>query len=262
MQIEHQLATRLLQRAVRILIVGSGGNGSAMLMGLPYLHQAMKVWGHPGGLDVTVVDADTVSETNCVRQPFSRSDIGLNKAAVLVNRVNIFWGLDWEARPEYLHERTLRNPERTADLVIGCVDTRAARKTIEAVVTGTSPVSYWLDLGNNAASGQYVLGQPLNSLNRRKADRLRTVTELYPEISDTSSGEDPLPSCSAAEALERQEPFINQTLAASALAMLSRLFRYGRIEHHGAFYNAASGRMSSMPVNPDHWKKRQRRCVA
>ena len=259
MQIEHQLPTRLLQRAVRVLIVGSGGNGSAMLMGLPYLHQAMKVWGHPGGLDVTVIDADTVSETNCVRQPFSRSDIGLNKAAVLVNRVNIFWGLDWEARFEYLEEQTLRNPERTADIVIGCVDTRAARKTIEAVVTGGSPVSYWLDLGNNAASGQFVLGQPLNILNRRKADRLRTVSELYPEISDTSSGEDSLPSCSAAEALERQEPFINQTLAASALAMLSRLFRYGRIAHHGAFYNVASGRMSSMPVDPEHWKKRRPR---
>lgn len=261
MQIEHQLPTRLLQRAVRILIVGSGGNGSAMLMGLPYLHQAMKVWGHPGGLDVTVLDADTVSETNCVRQPFSRSDIGLNKAAVLVNRVNIFWGLDWEARPEFLDERTLRNPDRTADIVIGCVDTRAARYTIQSVVTGTSPVSYWLDLGNNAASGQYVLGQPLNSLNRRKAERLRTVSELYPEIVDTSHGEDPLPSCSAAEALERQEPFVNQTLAASALAMLSRLFRYGRIEHHGAFYNAASGRMTALPTDPDRWKRRRGRCA-
>jgi hypothetical protein len=35
-----------------------------------------------------------------------------------------------------------------------------------------------------------------------------------------------LPSCSAIEALDRQEPFINQTLASSALAMLARLFRF------------------------------------
>ena len=254
MQIEHRLSPRLLERAVRVLIVGSGGNGSAMLMGLPYLHQAMRVWGHPGGLEVTVVDADTVSETNCVRQPFSRSDIGMNKAAVLVNRVNLFWGLDWEARPEFLSETTLRNPDHGADVVIGCVDTRAARQTIEKVVTASSPVSYWLDLGNNAASGQYVLGQPLNSLNRRRSERLRTVSELYPEIVDTSNGEDPLPSCSAAEALERQEPFINQTLAASALAMLSRLFRYGRLEYQGGFYNAATGRTSALSFHP------KRRC--
>jgi PRTRC genetic system protein E len=42
--------------------------------------------------------------------------------------------------------------------------------------------TYWLDIGNNAASGQYILGQPLNSRNRRAAVRLRTVSELYPEI--------------------------------------------------------------------------------
>lgn len=257
MQIEHQLSPRLLERPVRVLIVGSGGNGSAMLMGLPYLHQAMKVWGHPGGLEVTVLDADTVSETNCVRQPFSRSDIGLNKAEVLVNRVNLFWGLDWAARPEFLNETTLRNPDRAADLVIGCVDTRAARQTIEKVVTASSPVSYWLDLGNNAASGQYVLGQPRNSLNRRRTDRLRTVSELYPEIVDTSHGEDALPSCSAAEALERQEPFVNQTLAMSALAMLSRLFRYGRLSYQGAFYNVATGRMSALSSTSNRRKTDQ-----
>jgi hypothetical protein len=52
---------------------------------------------------------------------------------------------------------------------------------------------------------------------------------LYPEIIDAAAGEDPLPSCSAIEALDRQEPFINQTLASSALAMLARLFRYGKL---------------------------------
>jgi len=28
---------------------------------------------------------------NCVRQPFSISDIGQNKATVLINRINLFW---------------------------------------------------------------------------------------------------------------------------------------------------------------------------
>jgi len=53
---------------------------------------------------------------------------------------------------------------------------------------------------------------------------VRTVSELYPEIVDAVAGEDPLPSCSAVEALDRQEPFINQTLSSAALAMLARLF--------------------------------------
>jgi hypothetical protein len=113
--------------------------------------------------------------------------------------------------------------------------TRSARKAIQDSFSRTlSQTHYWLDLGNNAASGQYVLGQPLNARNRRKPNRLRTISELYPEIIDAEAGEDPLPSCSAVEALDRQEPFINQTLAASALAMLAQLFRYGKLTHHGA----------------------------
>ena len=116
-------------------------------------------------------------------------------------------------------------------------------------------IAYWLDIGNNASSGQYVLGQPLNGRNRRKAERLRMVAELYPEIADTAAREDPLPSCSALEALERQEPYINQTLAASALAMLARLFRYGRLCHHGGFFNAQTGQMMALPVDPALWRR-------
>jgi hypothetical protein len=85
------------------------------------------------------------------------------------------------------------------------------------------------------------------------AARLRTVSELYPEIVDVAPGEDPLSSCSAIEALDRQEPFINQTLASSALAMLARLFRYGKLNHHGAFFNAETGRMSALPIDPQMW---------
>jgi hypothetical protein len=64
---------------------------------------------------------------------------------------------------------------------------------------------------------------------------------------------------SAIEALDRQEPFINQTLALSAMAMLARLFRYGKLHYHGAFFNAETGRMSALPVNPQMWTKVRRR---
>src|ERR1035437_8158024 len=105
MQIEHSIHESLLGRThrdrVKVLIVGAGGTGSAFLLNLPYLHQALLAWGHPTGLDVTVMDGDTVSETNCVRQPFAVSDIGHNKATILVNRLNLFWGLKWSAVPGY-----------------------------------------------------------------------------------------------------------------------------------------------------------------
>ena len=183
MRIEHTLPSDLLRhRAVRVLIIGAGGTGSAIVMGLPYLDQAMRVWGHRDGLEVVMMDADTVTETNCVRQPFSASDVGQNKATVLINRINMFWGTNWSAIPNHFHARSFdRNQDRCPDLLIGCVDTRAARKAIEdSFSRALSRTCYWLDLGNNAASGQYILGQPLNARNRRKAGRLRTISELYP----------------------------------------------------------------------------------
>lgn len=262
MIIEHALPKSLCSRGqpLRVLVIGAGGNGSAVLLGLPYLHQAMKVWGYAGGLDVMLADGDLVSEANCIRQPFAAADIGLNKAVVLINRVNLFWGLRWQAHPEHFHKDSLSTNSAGPHLLIGCVDTRAARQAILSAVTQANDGTvYWLDLGNNASSGQYVLGQPLNAANRRRAVRLRTVAELYPEIADAEAGEDPLPSCSAAEALERQEPFINQVLATSALAMLARLVRYGALTHHGAFYNASTGRMNVLPCDPGLWRMIGRR---
>ena len=258
MRVEHLLPSGLLgRRLVRILVVGAGGTGSAIVMGLPYLHQAMRAWGHAYGLEVTLMDGDTVSETNCVRQPFSWSDVGQNKATVLINRINLFWGTKWNAQPACFDEATLRsNSDRNPDFLIGCVDTRVARSVIEqSVMKRSSDVAYWLDLGNDASSGQFVLAQPLNGRNRPNAKRLRTVTEPYPEVADAAAGEDPLPSCSAVEALERQEPFINQTLVASALAMLARLFRYARLPYHGGFSNAASGIMTGLPLDPELWQR-------
>jgi PRTRC genetic system ThiF family protein len=255
----HTIHPELLRRRVRVLVVGCGGTGSAIAAGLPYLHQAMIANGHPAGLHVTLMDGDPISPTNCVRQPFSRSEIGLYKAVVLVNRLNVFWGLDWQAVPANL-EKGVRIDE--ADIVIGCVDTRAARALIRNGTTDCSSVDYWLDVGNNADSGQFVLGEPLNETNRRSRTRLRTVSELYPEIVDPGLDNDGLPSCSAAEALERQEPFVNSTLAQHALALLARLFRYGSITYHGGFLSLQNGCGGRLPIDPDLWRRIRRRGLA
>jgi PRTRC genetic system ThiF family protein len=261
---EHILPEPLQRiQQLKVLVVGAGGNGSAVFLGLPYLHQAMRLWGHLGGLQVTLMDGDTVSETNCVRQPFSSSDIGLNKATVLVNRVNLFWGLNWNSVPRHFGPSSLEGYDGHADLIIGCVDTRAARNKIaKAVTTRGNRTYYYLDLGNDAATGQYILGQPINGANQRSSARLRCVNELYPEIADADLGEEPFPSCSALESIERQEPYLNQNLASSALAMLARLFHYGKLPHHGAFVNLETNRITALPVDPALWRKTSRRCLS
>jgi PRTRC genetic system ThiF family protein len=120
---------------------------------------------------------------------------------------------------------------------------------------GNSEADYWLDLGNNADSGQFILGEPLNRVNRRKRTRLRCVAELYPSIVDSQLDDDGQPSCSAAEALERQQPYVNQILAQHALALLGRLFRYGRVSYHGGFVSLDSGVCAPIRIEPKTWKR-------
>ncbi len=248
---EHRLPSSLLGKKVRITVVGCGGTGSAIAGGLPYLHQSMLAWGHPYGLDVTLIDGDRVSRTNCVRQPFSESEIGLYKSIVLATRVNLFWGLSWKAEPHFLDETW----QEKTDILIGCVDSRKARHMItRSAAYGNC--YYMLDIGNNSDSGQFILGQPENSRNKKHPLRLPTVAELFPEIIDPKlDKKDNLPSCSALEALERQEPFVNQTLANQALAMLARLFRYGALSHHGCFLSLPRGSMAPLLVDPKIWKR-------
>jgi PRTRC genetic system ThiF family protein len=243
---EHRIPAGLLEKKVRITVVGCGGSGSALAAGLPHLHQAMLASGHPHGLDVTLVDGDRISRTNCVRQPFSESEIGLYKSTVLATRINLFWGLGWKGVTAFMDESW----GQETDILIGCVDSRAARNAMTRTQTFWN-CCYWLDLGNNADSGQFVLGQPENSRNKSVALRLPTAAELFPELVDSQlDRKDDLPSCSALEALERQEPFVNQTLAYQTLAMLARLFRYGRLSYQGAFVNLQTGRTAPIPIHP------------
>lgn len=262
----HRVHAELLRKAVEILVVGCGGNGSAIVAGLPYLHKAMLALGHPHGLHVTVMDGDTVSPFNSVRQPFASSEVGLNKAIVLINRINLFWGLDWSAIPRSLTADALR-PECSRhtglnlrpDLVIGCVDTRAARAVIAEYVSGPSVVHYYVDCGNRQTGGQLILGEPLNSRNRRSKLRLRTVGELYPELVDPSLDDATEPSCSAVESLDRQESFVNGVLAQQTLAVLARMFRYGEITYHGAFIDVAGARSVPLPIDPKLWRRTRQR---
>lgn len=250
---EHILPPQLLSEQVHVLLIGCGGTGSTMAIGLVYLHQALLAFGHPKGLHVTLMDGDRISRANCVRQPFSESEIGLYKADVLATRINLFWGLAWESDVRFL-DREWNSP-KAPHIIISCVDTRKARK----LITQTSAFQnalYWLDLGNNLETGQFVLGQPHTIRLPEGERRLPNVADLFPEIIDASmDANDKLPSCSALEALESQSPFINQSLAYQALAMLARFFRHGKLTYHGAFSNLATGRVSSLPVDPSAWQR-------
>ena len=85
------------------------------------------------------------------------------------------------------------------------------------------------------------------------------MAELYPEILKRDKKEDDQPSCSAAEALTRQEPFINQNLAYQALGMLTQLLRHGSVSYQGGFCNLSTGQLVPLAVgNPQQNCRRYR----
>ena len=73
--------------------------------------------------------------------------------------------------------------------------------------------------------------------------RMNVITEevSYSTIREEDSG----PSCSLAEALRKQDLFINSTLAQLGCNILWKMFRNGMIEYHGLYLN-----LSTMKVNP------------
>ncbi len=251
----HQLNSNLLSRKVNVTLIGAGGTGSQVLSGLARLHLAMVARGHPGGLNVTVWDDDRVSQANVGRQLFSMADVGLPKARVLIHRLNLFYGLGWKNRDE----RFIEKSSIDTDIVVGCVDSRSARRAIHAALcrnSGYNRPKYWLDFGNRAADGQVVLGEPLPDHCRDWFMRLPTVMELYPDMLDKEVQEDhDTPSCSLAEALDKQELFINQAMATHGLQMLWKLFSTGAINHNAVFVNLNLGRVSSLPIDRESWKR-------
>lgn len=243
----HKIASKLVNGTVRVTVIGAGGTGSHVLTGLMDLHLSMLALGHPGGLDVTCYDDDLVSEANIGRQKFAPSDVGLPKAVVLINRANMLFGTSWKAQVKRINKNT--NVDST-DIVIGCVDNRQARADIIKTFRGC----YYLDFGNRKDDGQVILGQL--TWGKKTESDLPHVGELFPDsINPALEDQDDGPSCSLAEALEKQSLFINKSVADYGLNLLSMLFRQGHINFHGGFINVKTGRATPLAVNAEVWKR-------
>jgi PRTRC genetic system ThiF family protein len=247
---------------VPVVLVGAGGTGSQVLSGLARMHHALRALEHPG-LEVHVVDGDAVSEANVGRQLFSPADVGRNKAEVLVTRVNLFFGLGWKAYPVMVGkgvEFRGRGLGRYmgGGVLVTAVDSARARGKVFGALKGKA--DYWLDTGNTADTGQAVLGtvgrKGIEQPKRRKTAvaSLPTVLDLYPDM-EKQNGKKQGPSCSVAEALQRQDLFVNQWVAGAALQVLWRGFRQGYLTEHGAFINLMTLTVRSLAVDPEAWKR-------
>jgi len=108
-----------------------------------------------------------------------------------------------------------------------------------------------MDFGNSQYTGQVLLStigtikQP-NSEKYKTVQNLPFVTEEFGEILKLSEIEDDTPSCSLAEALEKQDLFINSALAQMGSSLLWNLFKNGMTENRGFFLNLKN--FQSQPI--------------
>ncbi|WP_198424757.1 PRTRC system ThiF family protein [Spirosoma endbachense] len=259
----HFTATYFMepQNPITVQLIGAGGTGSQVLTALGKMNHAMVALGHPG-LHVTVWDNDTVSTANLGRQLFAQAEVGLAKSVALINRVNRFFGTNWKAQNRRYDraDHYLAGVNGTANIIISCVDTVSARFEIADILKGLNMKDqqrdrpyYWLDFGNSQKTGQVILStigkvkQP-ESMKYSPVDQLPLITEEWGDALRQSEVEDNTPSCSLAEALEKQDLFINSTLANMGSALLWSLFRNGMTENRGFFLNLSDFRTQPVKV--------------
>jgi sulfur-carrier protein adenylyltransferase/sulfurtransferase len=240
-------------KTINVVLVGAGGNGAPMLMRLWKIHKSLLALGR-NGLDLTLVDHDTVSHSNIGRQPFYPGDVAHHKAVVLINRLKAVdpTVAHWKACKDAVTQKTRFTD---VDFLISCVDNRLARRNMHlAIKTNRSSLpSYWLDMGNEANTGQIVFGQCYNEHAR---GRPPIVTEIYPDILDEKVPEDNTPSCSAAEALAKQDLFINESVVAQAASMLWQFLHKGHIDYSIVFLNNSQAQMTRVAIdNYALWKQ-------
>ena len=63
------------------------------------------------------------------------------------------------------------------------------------------------------------------------------ITDEFGELLKQSEQEDDAPSCSLAEALEKQDLYINSSLTQMGCSLLWSLFRNGMTPYRGFFHN-------------------------
>lgn len=244
---------------ITVNLIGAGGNGSQMLTCLARMNHALCSLGH-AGLQVNLFDDDTVQPANLGRQLFSQSELGLNKSVALVNRVNRFFGSGWKAVPKRFEatDSDRLQDNRKANLTVSCVDSVSARRNIENLIRTPNASQrdqglYLLDLGNGRSSGQVFLST-LHPIRQPKSEKFETVGDLSSMLEDYGAllnGNDQdlsEPSCSLAEALTKQDLFINSALVSLGASLLWNLFREGLIEYRGFFLNLRDFRSQPIEV--------------
>ncbi len=246
---------------ITVNVIGAGGTGSKVMTALLEMNHSLIELGH-AGLFIRLWDDDVITQANLGRQRFAECEVGLYKSVAIINRINRWAGTNWKAEArKFEKDSKERLPENAgASIYISCVDSVQARFEIADILNGltggkaySNRPRYWLDFGNSQHTGQAILST-IGTIQQPKSEKYETVASLpmvtdeFGELLKQSELEDDTPSCSLAEALEKQDLFINSSLVQMGCSLLWGLFRNGLTPYRGFFHNLKDFRTHPIKV--------------
>lgn len=215
---------------ITISVYGVGGTGSLLLGRLARMDLALRKLGHPG-IMVFAYDQDIVTENNIGRQNFFEGDLGLNKAVCLIDKINVNYGLAWEAFDFFA------SPIYRGNITITCLDNADFRMKLKNFIKikiksdWTTRNYYWLDCGNGKDFGQVILSTLQNK-------ELLNVFDYFGNIKKLDNVETQgIQGCSYADSLENQDLFINDIISVQAADMIYKLLRHREVRYNGIVIN-------------------------
>jgi len=274
------------ERGVRIVVVGTGGNGGWLLDGLAGLlldlaecRQAGVAFREnalaPYPVELALVDPDVVEQRNLARQNFWLADVGHPKARALSDRYRRALGIESEFHTTVFRpDNPMHLPGTDLEILVGCGDNTAVRRLMHGALAARDgrggPYSPYaprprraiLDLGNGRHTGQVLFGttpdlpglrrsfNPVGACTALPAPGLLRPDLLDP-AHDTVPNENLARRDCAARVLAREQGLtINRHVAAHALTLLERLF-LGELTYLGVYVNNEGGAIAQhVPLTP------------
>lgn len=224
---------------VKIVVLGAGGTGGYII---PHLYRIAYATGRK--CKVVIADGDVVERKNLIRQNFSESDIGENKAKVLAERYSGVFGIETEYIPDFIEDEDrlyelLEVPTyyystqpQAVGILIGAVDNNRSRVMCNNVFNLLDNIIY-IDSGNSDFAGQVVCGAKLKGRMLSKP-----VAKIYPDIlSDTEKFPSEL-SCAEQSISSPQTIAANMFAATAATSMLYYLLAEGNLKTSRVAFSA------------------------
>lgn len=243
---KFKLSPSMLNRPINVIVAGCGGTGSYLLPMLAQMNYLLRTLSADMcGLNVTAYDPNCVRATNIGRANFWPVDADRPKSEVLIERLNMGFGTQWEHKQAIIE----KCHPRTCDFLMTCTDTVSSRLALGEVHQHEDNEIVWIDGGNGESDMNVCvghLGHPTNTL------KIPNWFDLYaPTMRDVK--DDNRKSCSHEESITRQDWGVNQQCAMLMARVLWRFLRHGATEHGLHYCDIKTEQLASLGIDPSVW---------